>query len=77
MPAAEPPTGAAAPAQHPAKRAPAPVLEYPIARAFARIAELRAAGFDLVYPHAGELARLRKGAELIIIRAQHNVQGAA
>jgi hypothetical protein len=48
-----------------------------IALAFTRIAELRAAGFDLVYPKPGELARLRKGAELVIIRTEHNVQGAA
>lgn len=47
-----------------------------IALAFARIAQLRAAGFDLVYPEAGELARLRKGAELIIVRVAPLVRGA-
>jgi hypothetical protein len=39
-----------------------------IARAFARIAQLRADGYDLVYveqPH--ELARLMRGRELIIV----------
>jgi hypothetical protein len=51
MPAAEPPT-AAAPA---------------LALAFTRIAELRAAGFELLYPECGELARLRKGAEIVIV----------
>lgn len=45
-----------------------------IADAFTRIAQLRAAGFDLVYPERGELARLIRGRELIIVRAEHNVQ---
>jgi len=48
-----------------------------IALAFARIAALRAAGFDLVPPlQPTELARLVRGRELIIVRAEHNVRGA-
>lgn len=46
---------------------PAATVPAAIALAFARIAQLRAAGFDLLYPEVGELARLRKGAELIIV----------
>jgi hypothetical protein len=57
MPAAEPLTAPTAPA--------------PIANAFTRIAQLRAAGFDLVYPERGELARLIRGREIMIIRATH------
>jgi hypothetical protein len=51
-PAAEPPTAAP------------PVL----ALAFARIAQLRAAGYDLVYTEQpSELARLVRGRELVIV----------
>lgn len=40
-----------------------------LALALARIAALCAAGFDLVYPAPGELARLRKGNDVVIVRA--------
>lgn len=53
-----------------------PTAPQAIALAFIRIAELRAVGFDLLYPEDGELARLRKGAELVIVRAEHNTRGA-
>jgi hypothetical protein len=52
-PAAEPPTAPAPPA---------------LALAFARIAQLRAAGYDLVYTEQpSELARLVRGRELVIV----------
>jgi hypothetical protein len=45
-----------------------PTAPSAMALAFTRIAQLRAAGYDLVYPVLPhELARLRKGAELIIM----------
>lgn len=54
MQAAEPPT-----AQPPA-----------IAQALQRIAQLRSAGYDLIAPEApDELARLRRGAELVTVAA--------
>jgi hypothetical protein len=53
MPAAEPPT--------------APPAPPPMALALARIAQMRSAGFDLVYPERGELARLVRGRELVIV----------
>jgi hypothetical protein len=37
------------------------------AAALAQIAQLRAAGFDLVTPERGELARLIRGAEVVIV----------
>jgi hypothetical protein len=41
-----------------------------IALALERIEALRAAGFELIAPDApDELARLRRGAELVIVRA--------
>lgn len=38
-----------------------------IRAALQRVAELRESGFDLVAPEAGELARLKRGAELAIV----------
>jgi hypothetical protein len=52
MPAAEPPTPAAPTA---------------IALALARIEALRAEGFELIEPESCELARLRRGREIISV----------
>jgi hypothetical protein len=52
---------AAVTAEPPTATAPA------LALAFIRIAQLRAAGYDLVYPERDELARLVRGPELISI----------
>lgn len=40
----------------------------PTAAALVEIARLREAGFELIYPAAGELARLQRGAEVVIVR---------
>lgn len=59
-----------------ARRSAEPLTTPPYARAFARIAQLRAEGWALVYPEAGELARLRKGAEVVIVPIPYTVRGA-
>lgn len=47
----------------------------PIARAFIRIAQLRAQGYDLVYPERGELARLVRGQLLVIVPIPPGLRG--